>query len=105
MSHGHLRKKGCCNKFASVDDNGEIDVDEFKKQTTNKTKLLHFHTHFKCGAGTIFYRQNCTRFTFEMCGNAIILVLLVICFLNSSTSISPLSSTEANLITEFSFSF
>ena len=39
----YLRKKrGVIIKFASIDENGEINVDEFKKQITDKTKMIAF---------------------------------------------------------------
>ena len=50
--HYLRKKKGAVIKFASVDDNGEIDVDEFKKQITNKTKIIAF-THISNVTGTI----------------------------------------------------
>ena len=41
----YLRKKrGAIIKFASVNENGEIDIDEFKKQISDKTKIIAF-TH------------------------------------------------------------
>ena len=41
----YLRKKrGAVIKFASVNENGEIDIDEFKKQITEKTKMIAFTT-------------------------------------------------------------
>ena len=39
-------------KFASVNDNGEIDVNEFKKHITEKTKMIAF-THISNVTGTI----------------------------------------------------
>ena len=38
------KKKDAIIKFASVDENGEINIDEFKKQITEKTKMIAF-TH------------------------------------------------------------
>ena len=46
------KKKGAVIKFASVNDNGEIDIDEFKKQITEKTKMIAF-THISNVTGTI----------------------------------------------------
>ena len=49
----YLRKKrGAIIKFASIDENGEINVDEFKKQITDKTKMIAF-THISNVTGTI----------------------------------------------------
>ena len=49
----YLRKnKGAVIKFASINENGEIDVDEFKKHITNKTKIIAF-THISNVTGTI----------------------------------------------------
>ncbi len=50
--HYLRKKKGAIIKFASIDENGEIDVDEFKKQITNKTKIIAF-THISNVTGTI----------------------------------------------------
>ena len=47
-----MRKKGAVIKFASMNDNGEIDVDEFKKHITEKTKIIAF-THISNVTGTI----------------------------------------------------
>ena len=47
-----LKKKGAVIKFASVNDNGEIDVSEFKKNITEKTKMIAF-THISNVTGTI----------------------------------------------------
>ena len=46
------RKKGAVIKFASVNDNGEIDINEFKKQISDKTKMIAF-THISNVTGTI----------------------------------------------------
>ena len=46
------RKKGAIIKFASVDENGEIDIDEFKKLISDKTKIIAF-THISNVTGTI----------------------------------------------------
>ncbi len=49
----YLRKsKGAIIKFASVDENGEINVDEFKKLITTKTKIIAF-THISNVTGTV----------------------------------------------------
>ena len=49
----YLRKsKGAVIKFASIDENGEINVDEFKKLITAKTKIIAF-THISNVTGTI----------------------------------------------------
>ena len=45
--HYLRKKKGAVIKFASVDENGEINVDEFKK-IFQKNKNDSFYTHFKC---------------------------------------------------------
>ena len=50
--HYLRKKKGAVIKFASVNDNGEIDIDEFKKQITEKTKMIAF-THISNVTGTI----------------------------------------------------
>ena len=42
--HYLRKKKGAVIKFASVNDNGEIDVNEFKKHINVKTKMIAF-TH------------------------------------------------------------
>ena len=47
-----LRKKGAVIKFASVNENGEIDINEFKKHITDKTKMIAF-THISNVTGTI----------------------------------------------------
>ena len=46
------KKKGAVIKFASVNDNGEIDIDEFKKNITEKTKIIAF-THISNVTGSI----------------------------------------------------
>ena len=49
----YLRKKrGAVIKFASVNENGEIDIDEFKKQISDRTKIIAF-THISNVTGTI----------------------------------------------------
>jgi len=50
--HYLREKKGAVIKFASVDANGEINIDEFKKLITNKTKIIAF-THISNVTGTI----------------------------------------------------
>ena len=50
--HYLRKKKGAVIKFASVNENGEIDIDEFKKQITEKTKMIAF-THISNVTGTI----------------------------------------------------
>ena len=50
--HYLRKKKGAIIKFASIDENGEIDIDEFKKQINEKTKILAF-THISNVTGTI----------------------------------------------------
>ena len=50
--HYLRKKKGAVIKFASVNDNGEIDVNEFKKHITEKTKMIAF-THISNVTGTI----------------------------------------------------
>ena len=50
--HYLRKKKGAIIKFASANENGEIDVHEFKKQITNKTKMIAF-THISNVTGTI----------------------------------------------------
>ncbi len=50
--HYLREKKGAIIKFASVDNNGEINVDEFKKLITKKTKIIAF-THISNVTGTI----------------------------------------------------
>ena len=46
------KKKGAVIKFASTNNNGEIDIDEFKKNITAKTKMITF-THISNVTGTI----------------------------------------------------
>ena len=48
----YLRKKGAVIKFASVNDTGEIDIDDFKKLITDKTKMIAF-THISNVTGTV----------------------------------------------------
>ena len=50
--HYLRKKKGAVIKFASVNENGEINIDEFKKQITEKTKMIAF-THISNVTGTI----------------------------------------------------
>ena len=50
--HYLRKKKGAAIKFASVNENGEIDIDEFKKNITEKTKMIAF-THISNVTGTI----------------------------------------------------
>ena len=50
--HYLRKKKGAVIKFASVNENGEIDIDEFKKQISEKTKIIAF-THISNVTGTI----------------------------------------------------
>ena len=50
--HYLRKKKGAVIKFASVNDIGEIDVDEFKKHITKKTKMIAF-THISNVTGSI----------------------------------------------------
>ena len=50
--HYLRKKKGAIIKFASVDKNGEIDIDEFKKKINEKTKIIAF-THISNVTGTI----------------------------------------------------
>ena len=50
--HYLRKKKGAVIKFASVDENGEINIDEFKKHITEKTKMITF-THISNVTGTI----------------------------------------------------
>ena len=53
MFHGIiLEKEETIIKFASVNENGEIDIDEFKKQIAEKTKMIAF-THISNVTGTI----------------------------------------------------
>ncbi len=50
--HFLRKKKGAVIKFASVNDNGEIDINEFKKHISDKTKMIAF-THISNVTGTI----------------------------------------------------
>ena len=50
--HYLRKKKGAVIKFASVDENGEINVDEFKKNISEKTKMIAF-THISNVTGTV----------------------------------------------------
>ena len=50
--HYLRKKKGAVIKFASVNDDGEINVDEFRKQINKKTKMIAF-THISNVTGTI----------------------------------------------------
>jgi len=50
--HYLRKKKGAVIKFASVNKNGEIDIDEFKKQISEKTKMIAF-THISNVTGAI----------------------------------------------------
>ena len=50
--HYLRKKKGAVIKFASVNNSGEINIDEFKKQITEKTKMIAF-THISNVTGTI----------------------------------------------------
>ena len=50
--HYLRKKKGAVIKFAKVNDNGEIDVNEFKKHITEKTKMIAF-THISNVTGSI----------------------------------------------------
>ncbi len=50
--HYLRKKKGAVIKFAPVDENGEINADEFKKLITEKTKMIAF-THISNVTGTI----------------------------------------------------
>ena len=54
MCHGitFRKNKGAIIKFASVNNSGEINIDEFKKQITEKTKMIAF-THISNVTGTI----------------------------------------------------
>ena len=47
-----FKKKGAVIRFASVNENGEIEIDEFKKHITEKTKMIAF-THISNVTGTI----------------------------------------------------
>ena len=46
------KEKGAVIKFASIDQNGEINVDDFKKQITKKQKIIAF-THISNVTGTV----------------------------------------------------
>ena len=50
--HYLRKKKGAIIKFALVNGNGEIDIDEFKNQITDKTKMIAF-THISNVTGAI----------------------------------------------------
>ena len=50
--HYLRKKKGAIIKFAAINDIGEIDIDEFKKHITDKTKMIAF-THISNVTGTI----------------------------------------------------
>ena len=50
--HYIRKKKGAVIKFATVNDIGEVDINEFKKKITNKTKMIAF-THISNVTGTI----------------------------------------------------
>ena len=50
--HYLRKKKGAKIKFASVDENGEININEFKKHITSKTKIIAF-THVSNVTGTV----------------------------------------------------
>ena len=50
--HYLRKKKGAVIKFASVDDNGEISIDEFSKNITDKTKIIAL-THISNVTGTV----------------------------------------------------
>ncbi len=50
--HYLRKKKGAIIKFALVNENGEIDIDEFKNQITKKTKMIAF-THISNVTGAI----------------------------------------------------
>ena len=50
--HYLRKKKGAVIKFAAVNDNGEIDINEFKKNITEKTKMIAF-THISNVTGSI----------------------------------------------------
>ena len=50
--HYLRKKKGAVIKFASVNDNGEIDINEFKKHINEKTRMIAF-THISNVTGTI----------------------------------------------------
>ena len=46
------KKKGAVIKFASINEHGEIDINEFKKLISEKTKMIAF-THISNVTGTI----------------------------------------------------
>ena len=50
--HYIRKKKGAVIKFATVNDNGEVDINEFKKKITSKTKMIAF-THISNVTGAI----------------------------------------------------
>ncbi len=50
--HYLREKKGAVIKFASVDENGEINIDEFRKLISQKTKIIAF-THISNVTGTV----------------------------------------------------
>ena len=50
--HYLRKKKGAVIKFATMNENGEINIDEFKKLITEKTKMIAF-THISNVTGTI----------------------------------------------------
>ena len=50
--HYLRKKKGAVIKFATVNENGEINANEFKKHITEKTKMIAF-THISNVTGTI----------------------------------------------------
>ena len=50
--HYLRKKKGAAIKFASVDENGEINIDEFKKNISKKQKMIAF-THISNVTGTV----------------------------------------------------
>ena len=50
--HYLRKKKGAIIKFAAIDENGEISVDEFKKHINSKTKIIAL-THISNVTGTV----------------------------------------------------
>ena len=50
--HYLRKKKGAIIKFASVNENGEVDIDEFNKQISNRTKIIAF-THISNVTGAV----------------------------------------------------
>ncbi len=48
----YLKKKGAIIKFASVDENGDVNIDEFRNKISNKTKMIAF-THISNVTGTV----------------------------------------------------